>query len=116
MAPPSHTSGKHLFCSNNTHSPSSQGDLRAHGRTLLLFTTSAQTHIFPEIRIDSIRFIDILLEQLPESTIDGWSNATSHGGMVLLGYLGLLNAGTTYDHNHGRLVLHIQYTQSLEAV
>ncbi|KAI0080104.1 hypothetical protein K474DRAFT_1727562 [Panus rudis PR-1116 ss-1] len=72
-------------------------DLLPHSPTLLLFTTSAQTHIFPEIRIDAIRFLDILLEYLPDVVVEGWSQgAAGHGRRVLEGYLGVLNAGTAF--------------------
>ncbi|TDL28320.1 hypothetical protein BD410DRAFT_780804 [Rickenella mellea] len=72
----------------------------AHAPLLLLFTTSAQTHIFPEIRIDAVRFIDILIDVIPDQAVAGWSQAresrTCHGNRVLDGYLGLLNAGSRY--------------------
>ncbi|THH28076.1 hypothetical protein EUX98_g6127 [Antrodiella citrinella] len=72
-------------------------DLQPHAPTLLLFTTSALTHIFPEIRIDAIRFLDIFLECMPEIVVEGWANGTSnHGRRILEGYLGLLNAGTAF--------------------
>ncbi|TFK77025.1 hypothetical protein BDN72DRAFT_753619 [Pluteus cervinus] len=74
-----------------------QEDLVPHSPTLLLFTTSAQTHIFPEIRIDAIRFLDILLEAIPQPVAEGWTNGSTHGGRVLLGYLGILNAGVVFD-------------------
>lgn len=63
---------------------------------LILFASSAQTHIFPEIRIDGTRFLDLLLEQIPKSTVSGWEDESvgSNGSRILKGYLGLLNAGT----------------------
>lgn len=73
-----------------------------HSHLLLLFTTSSQTHIFPEIRIDAVRFLDILLECIPESVTAGWYQPTdSHGSRVLGGYLGILNAGTKYGEAEG---------------
>lgn len=79
-------------------------DLVPHAPLLLLFTTSSQTHIFPEIRIDAIRFLDILLECIPESVVAGWYQTTgSHGSRVLGGYLGILNAGTKYGETEGVL-------------
>ncbi|KAJ3976974.1 hypothetical protein EV361DRAFT_944748 [Lentinula raphanica] len=41
-------------------------DLVPHAPLILLFTASAQTHIFPEIRIDAVRFLNIFLEHFPE--------------------------------------------------
>lgn len=64
---------------------------------ILLFTTSAQTHIFPEIRLDAIRFLNVFLERIPHIVVTGWSDATAaHGARVLDGYLGLLSAGTKF--------------------
>ncbi|KAI0715228.1 hypothetical protein C8Q76DRAFT_618591 [Earliella scabrosa] len=73
-------------------------ELIPHSPVLLLFTTSAQTHIFPEIRIDAVRFLDIFLDHIPEVVTEGWTNAGSgsHGRRVLEGYLGILSAGTTF--------------------
>src|SRR5258708_23791134 len=44
-----------------------QDDLVPHSSVLLLFITSAQTHIFPEIRIDAVRFLDIVMDVMPGS-------------------------------------------------
>ncbi|KAI9060172.1 hypothetical protein FKP32DRAFT_1595567 [Trametes sanguinea] len=73
-------------------------DLIPHSPVLLLFTTSAQTHIFPEIRIDAVRFLDILLDHIPDVVIEGWTQhaSGSHGRRVLEGYLGILSAGTSF--------------------
>ncbi|KDR85071.1 hypothetical protein GALMADRAFT_233681 [Galerina marginata CBS 339.88] len=79
-------------------------DLIPHAPLLLLFTTSAQTHIFAEIRIDAVRFLDVLLDCIPESVIAGWCEMTDgHGSRVLGGYLGILNAGTKYGETEGPL-------------
>ncbi|KAK0245760.1 hypothetical protein EDD85DRAFT_1016820 [Armillaria nabsnona] len=73
-----------------------------HAPTLLLFTSSAQTHIFPEIRIDAIKVLDLLLIYIPEPVISGWNQGgDKHGARVLEGYLGLLNAGTKFGENDG---------------
>ncbi|CAA7266517.1 unnamed protein product [Cyclocybe aegerita] len=77
-------------------------NLIPHSPLLLLYTTSAQTHIFPEIRIDAIRFLDILLDCIPETLTSGWSEMSeTHGSRVLGGYLGILNAGTKYGEIEG---------------
>ncbi|KAK0506164.1 hypothetical protein EDD18DRAFT_20287 [Armillaria luteobubalina] len=73
-----------------------------HAPTLLLFTSSAQTHIFPEIRIDAIKVLDLLLMYIPDPVISGWNQGgDKHGARVLEGYLGLLNAGTKFGENDG---------------
>ncbi|KAF9044791.1 hypothetical protein BDZ89DRAFT_1058887 [Hymenopellis radicata] len=78
--------------------------LAPHAPSLLLFTTSAQTHIFPEIRVDAIRFLDLLLESAPESVVAGWNEGSNQSGKrVLEGYLGLLSAGTKYGDSEGPL-------------
>jgi pre-rRNA-processing protein IPI1 len=73
---------------------------------LLLFTSSALSHIFPEIRVDAIRFVDLMLEISPRLVVSGWiddsssvdaegraetsvSGGSRHGQQVLRGYLGL---------------------------
>ncbi|TCD61311.1 hypothetical protein EIP91_008639 [Steccherinum ochraceum] len=71
-------------------------DLQPHASVVLLFITSALTHIFPEIRVDAVRFLDIFLEHIPEVVVDSWSSGSTHGRRILEGYLGLLNAGTAF--------------------
>lgn len=69
---------------------------------IMLFTTSAQTHIFPEIRIDAVRFLNIFLEYFPEIIVSGWDSTTNtHGSRVLEGYLGVLSAGTITGDSEG---------------
>ncbi|KAG6897355.1 hypothetical protein C0992_002281 [Termitomyces sp. T32_za158] len=63
-----------------------KSDIMPHAPLLLLFTTSAQTHIFPEIRIDAIRFIDLFLEHIPRAVTVGWvEDFNGHGLRVLEG-------------------------------
>ncbi|KAF5355996.1 hypothetical protein D9756_003829 [Leucocoprinus leucothites] len=77
-------------------------DLIPHASTLVLFTASAQTHIFPELRIDAVRFLVLFLEYIPEPLVEGWASAgSSHGKRILEGYLGNLNAGTKYGGSEG---------------
>ena len=92
-----------LFCVRFTYLFVEQDDLAPHSPVLLLFTTSAQTHIFPEIRIDAVRFLDVYLEYVPEVVTEGWmlSGAGNHGRRVMEGYLGILNAGTTFGEDGG---------------
>ena len=66
---------------------------------LLLFTASGLSHIFPEVRLDSIKFLDILMDFIPESVCQGWaghsnsSHLTSMGGKQIIDcYTALLNA------------------------
>lgn len=69
--------------------------LAPHSSTLLLFTTSGQTHIFPEIRIDAVRFLDLYLETFPDLVVCGWRDGKNgHGRRVLDGYLSILNVST----------------------
>ncbi|KAJ3568803.1 hypothetical protein NP233_g5483 [Leucocoprinus birnbaumii] len=80
----------------------SKEDLLPHASTLMLFTASAQTHIFPEIRIDAVRFLALFLEYIPEPLVEGWtSTGSSHGKRILEGYLGNMNAGTKYGGSEG---------------
>lgn len=82
---------------------------------LLLFTTSAQTHIFPEIRIDAIRFLDLYLDLIPEIVVGGWRDGKGgHGKRVLGGYLGVLNAGTKFGDDGGVFSLVYRVTLQLE--
>ncbi|KAI9466113.1 hypothetical protein BJY52DRAFT_1182991 [Lactarius psammicola] len=75
--------------------PALQHSLAPHSSTLLLFTTSGQTHIFPEIRIDAVRFLDLYLETFPDLVICGWRDGKNgHGRRVLDGYLNILNVST----------------------
>ncbi|KAI9510266.1 hypothetical protein F5148DRAFT_1274880 [Russula earlei] len=70
-------------------------DLTPHSSNLLLFTTSAQTHIFPEIQLDAVRFLDLYLESFPDAVVCGWRDGkTGHGRRILEGYLSILSAGT----------------------
>ncbi|KAI6007344.1 hypothetical protein EDD15DRAFT_2396785 [Pisolithus albus] len=72
-------------------------DLIPHVPQLLLFTTSAQTHIFPEIRVDAVRYLDLFLGVLPDYVVMGWNESGSGlGRRILEGYLGLLNVSTKF--------------------
>lgn len=79
-----------------------QENLSPHSPLLILFTTSAQTHIFPEIRIDAVRFLDLFLELIPEALVSSWTEGSGHGNRILEGYLGILNAGTKYNDADGQ--------------
>ncbi|KAH0838365.1 hypothetical protein J3R83DRAFT_6645 [Lanmaoa asiatica] len=77
-------------------------DLIPHVPLLLLFAASAQTHIFPEIRIDAVRFLDLLLDAVPESVVCGWNESGhGHGKRALEGYLGILSAGIKFGGAEG---------------
>ncbi|KAJ7169975.1 hypothetical protein C8R46DRAFT_219616 [Mycena filopes] len=77
-------------------------NLVPHATALLLFTTSAQTHIFPEIRVDAIRFLNIYLEYIPVASVAGWNQTgNENGSRVLEGYLGILSAGTKFGETDG---------------
>ncbi|GJJ09743.1 hypothetical protein Clacol_003967 [Clathrus columnatus] len=70
--------------------------IQPHIQFLMLFITSAQTNIFPAIRIDAIRFIDILLELVPDIITQNWLQPDTTGSRVLEGYLGLLNTSSKF--------------------
>ncbi|KAG8850569.1 hypothetical protein FRB96_009660 [Tulasnella sp. 330] len=55
-----------------------------HAAPVVLHATSALSHIFREIRIDSIGFLDLLMEHSPQAFLRGQQRA-------LDGYLSLLN-------------------------
>ncbi|KAF8349995.1 hypothetical protein F5887DRAFT_1059217 [Amanita rubescens] len=77
-------------------------ELIPHSSLLLLYVTSAQTHIFPELRIDAIRVLNILLDCIPGVVTAGCCQANGgHGSRVLDGYLGILSAGSKYDESEG---------------
>ncbi|KAJ3511187.1 hypothetical protein NLJ89_g4242 [Agrocybe chaxingu] len=102
---------------NLLHDCFMQEDLIPHSPLLLLYTTSAQTHIFPEIRIDAIRFLDILLDCIPEMLTSGWSETSeTHGSRVLGGYLGILNAGTKYGETEGDIHGPVKATSTASVV
>jgi hypothetical protein len=80
-----------------------QHSLAPHSSTLLLFTTSGQTHIFPEIRIDAVRLLDLYLETFPDLVICGWRDGKNgHGRRVLDGYLSILNVSTKLGEEGGK--------------
>ncbi|KAA1468193.1 hypothetical protein DENSPDRAFT_833423 [Dentipellis sp. KUC8613] len=84
-----------------------------HSSLLFLFTTSAQTHIFPEIRVDATRFLDILLDHIPEVVVGERSrNITGHSKRVLEGFLGILNAGTKFGEEPGMDTASVQATST----
>jgi Rix1 complex component involved in 60S ribosome maturation len=98
VAPPSYLSRKYpptlIQKRTATSLLSLQDDLAPHSPTLLLFTASAQTHIFPEIQIDAIQFLDLYLDTFPDVVVCGWRDGKSHGKRILEGYLSILSAGT----------------------
>ncbi|KAI0315863.1 hypothetical protein OF83DRAFT_1061342 [Amylostereum chailletii] len=77
-----------------------KSNLTPHTPMLLLFTTSAQTHIFPEIEIDAVRFLDLFLDIVPAVVVEGWRDGKGgHGRRVLEGYLSILSAGTKFGED-----------------
>ncbi|CDU24791.1 related to IPI1-essential component of the Rix1 complex [Sporisorium scitamineum] len=49
--------------------------LGPYHNTLLLFTTSALSHIYPEVRLDAVRILDVCLNVLPQVATKGWETA-----------------------------------------
>lgn len=82
-----------------------QENLIPHSPLLVLFTACAQTHIFPEIRIDALRFLDLFLEVIPEPLVTGWTEGSSHGNQILEGYICILNAGTKFGETEGEYTI-----------
>ncbi|KAI0053977.1 hypothetical protein FA95DRAFT_1551756 [Auriscalpium vulgare] len=75
-------------------------NLAPHSPVLLLFTTSAQSHIFPEIQIDAVRLLDLLLDHIPRVVVEGCRDGKGgHGKRVLEGYLSILSAGTKFGED-----------------
>ncbi|KAG8928396.1 hypothetical protein FRC03_012359 [Tulasnella sp. 419] len=62
----------------------SKENLVPHVAFVLLHITSAMSHIFPEIRVDAVRFLDILLITVPEVF-------SASEQRVLAGYMTILN-------------------------
>ena len=55
--------------------------------------------------MDAIRFLDVLLERIPDAVTSGWDGSeNTHGSRVLSGYMGLLSAGTSYGDSEGTVV------------
>jgi pre-rRNA-processing protein IPI1 len=93
-----------------------QEHLIPHSPLLILFTTSAQTHIFPEIRIDAIRFLDLFLEVIPDALVECWTERSGHGNRILEGYLGILNAGIKFGETDGRFTFYVSLDVTQTAV
>ncbi|EJT99870.1 hypothetical protein DACRYDRAFT_23434 [Dacryopinax primogenitus] len=70
-------------------SSTSTDKLEPHVPLLLLHVLSNTTHIFPDIRIDSIRFLHLLLNKAPVSVIQEL-NQTSSTGRVLDAFRAIL--------------------------
>ncbi|GAC75662.1 uncharacterized conserved protein [Moesziomyces antarcticus T-34] len=49
--------------------------LGPYHNTLLLYTTSALSHIYPEVRLDAIKVLDVCLDVLPHTATSGWQDA-----------------------------------------
>jgi pre-rRNA-processing protein IPI1 len=73
--------------------------LQPHASLLLLFASSALSHIFPEIRVDAAKILNLLLECMPEKTTQGWdaneveTSDERPGRRLLQGCLSVLNVG-----------------------
>ena len=76
-----------------------QTGLVLHVPSLLLYTTSAQTHIFLEICVDAVQLLDILLQVVPECVVR--RGPLDHGDRVLQGHLGLLNVSGRREDDQG---------------
>lgn len=54
-----------------------QTSLAPHLPLLLLQTSSALSHIFPEIRLDAARLVNLFLEHIPKHVTSSWPSHTS---------------------------------------
>lgn len=61
---------------------------------LLFFTTAGLSHIFVEVRIESLKVLDLLLDKCPDEVTSGWLGGTadSHGSRAIECYYALLHA------------------------
>lgn len=71
--------------------------LTPHLPLLLLHTSSALSHIFPEIRIDAVKIVGILLGVCPKECVDGWVEGRGLGARVGEGLMGVLGLGGSRD-------------------
>ncbi|CAD6957328.1 unnamed protein product [Tilletia laevis] len=46
--------------------------LLLYAPSLILYTVSALSHIFTEVRIDALRILNLLLDHIPEAVVRGW--------------------------------------------
>lgn len=65
---------------------------------LLLFTTSALSHIATTVRLDALLVLELLLETMPRATTEAWHGALDgaadgHGKRVLQAFFALLGVG-----------------------
>ncbi|KAG9314429.1 hypothetical protein JVU11DRAFT_5226 [Chiua virens] len=55
---------------------------------------------------NAIRFLDLLMDAVPESVVGGWNESRlGHGKRILEGYLGILGAGTKFGGAEGLSIL-----------
>ncbi|UZJ51108.1 hypothetical protein CBS101457_000428 [Exobasidium rhododendri] len=85
--------------------------LQPYSSTLLLYTTSALSHIYPDIRLDAVRILDLLYIALGPQVTIGWQHSMhkssdssqpssgeanqEHGERVLRCYLSLLGLSSS---------------------
>jgi pre-rRNA-processing protein IPI1 len=82
--------------------------LQPHAHTLLLFTTSALSHIFPEIRVDASKVLQLLLEHFSTAVVEGWesdnvaSQRSGSGLRILHALLALLHVSPKENKELGK--------------
>jgi pre-rRNA-processing protein IPI1 len=64
--------------------------LAPHLPTLLLYTTSGMSHIYPDVRLDALRTLDVLLAAAPRAVAHGWDAHDTGAARVMAGYRDLL--------------------------
>ncbi|KAL7417489.1 hypothetical protein BDY24DRAFT_375058 [Mrakia frigida] len=78
--------------------------LTPHLPLLLLHTSSALCHIFPEIRIDAVKILGVIMTVCPKECVDGWGVEGGRGmgvrvGEGLMGVLGLGGGPSSSSQN-----------------
>lgn len=93
----------------------SRNRLRPYTSTLLLFTSTALSHIFPDVRLDAVRVLDLLCDALGDDVTSGWQAACQAlDGRSSSSQVSGLNGATTSVSNasfqHGSRILQCYMT------
>lgn len=90
--------------------------LRPYASTIILYTTSAMSHIYPDIRIDAVKTADLCLKTFGDLLLNGWDRRfkrnslesstnnnvpQSHGERLLDCYMTLLGSSIKKDATQG---------------
>ncbi|KIO28828.1 hypothetical protein M407DRAFT_22080 [Tulasnella calospora MUT 4182] len=75
----------------------SESALIPHANAVLLHATSAFSHIFADVRVDSLLFLDLIMERTP-SVLNGSRNRVLDGYLSLLGLRGKVGDSAIISH------------------